>query len=380
MNAMCLGVRALIGGIALLTAQLCRAEPREAYTRNVAIVIWNGAEILDWGGPSEVFESAGGFAQYGDERAFHVYTVSKSKDPIASQRFIDVLPDYSIEDAPRPDIVVFPGGGTSSVLQDSKFLAWATAVATEAEVALSVCTGAFILGKAGLLEDKDATTWYGAINNLEAQFPETRVHRGRRFIDNGQVVTTAGVSAGIDGSLHVVARLLGRHVADRTAQYMEYRWTPETHLAQTYTVLNPSLDERGRQIQQADIYALESNPSAAINIYEQVVADDPSDTTLWYRLASACYSSQRYEEAVEAYEKAAASEEARTRAYYNAACSAALMSDADRALEYLSKTIDSGFTNRDYIMSDPDLTALHEDSRFKSLVATMDEKNDRASR
>ena len=124
---------------------------RADYTRNVAIVVWDGAEILDWGGPSEVFESAARFGQQGKDRAFNVYTVSKTTEPIVSQRFIKVVPQYSIEDAPKPDIVVLPGGGTGSVLNDPAFLKWAGQAAGEAEVALSVCTGAFILAKHGML-------------------------------------------------------------------------------------------------------------------------------------------------------------------------------------------------------------------------------------
>ncbi len=228
---------------------------RTPYTRNVAICIWNGAEILDWAGPSEVFAAAGNIATDSDAPAFHVYTVSKTKDPIVSQGFIDVLPDYSIADAPKPDIVVFPGGGGKSVLDDPEFYAWAAGAARDAEVALSVCTGAFILAKAGMLDGKSATTWYGVIDQLEQQYPNTRVIRGTRCVDNGQVVTTAGVSAGIDGALHVVARLLGKPIADLTAQYMEYHWTPDAYLAQTYPLLNPSLDLRGQERQLAAIDA-----------------------------------------------------------------------------------------------------------------------------
>jgi transcriptional regulator GlxA family with amidase domain len=127
------------------------------------------------------------------------------------------------------------------------FLEWAKGSASQAEIAVSVCTGAFILAKAGLLDGKEATTWYGMLDKLEKDFPKVRVRRGNRFVDNGKIVTTAGVSAGIDGSLHVVARLLGSQVAGQTAQYMEYRWTPEAYLSNSYTYLNPSLDSRATQ-------------------------------------------------------------------------------------------------------------------------------------
>ena len=344
-------------------------EPTKKYTRNVAIAIWNGAEILDWAGPSEVFAAAGHMAQRGNEPAFNVYTVSKTKDPIVSQGFIDVQPDYAMADAPKPDIIVFPGGGGSSVLNDPEFFAWASEAAKNAEVALSVCTGAFVLGKAGLLDDKAATTWYGAIDAFEKQFTKTRVQRGARLVDNGQIVTTAGVSAGIDGSLHLVARLLGRHVADRTAQYMEYRWTPEAYLAKDYSVLNPSLDERGRRLQQADIYTRENNPAAAIQICEQLVQEEPGDNTSWLQLGNACYSSKRYDDAVKAYAKAARSPDLAASAWYNAACSAGLEQDKEKALEYLGKACDAGLQHREHARMDEDLALLRDDPRFESLLA-----------
>ncbi len=215
-----------IAAIAIVAVILGAMTSSRAETRNVAIVIWNGAEVLDWTGPAEVFEAAS--RQPGGKKVFNVYTVSKTTEPILSQRFIKVIPQYSIADAPKPDIVVLPGGGTDSVLSDPEFLAWAGKVARESEVAMSVCTGAFILGKNGLLDGKTVTTWYGAIDELERQFPKAKVQRGVRLVDNGSVLTTAGVSAGIDGALHLVSRLLGRSAAERTAQYMEYRWQPES--------------------------------------------------------------------------------------------------------------------------------------------------------
>src|SRR6185436_5758834 len=128
-----------------------------------------------------------------------------------------VVPSYSIADAPKPDIVLFPGGPSSKVYEDAEFFAWAKQACAGAEIAQSVCTGAFVLAKAGLLDGLEVTTHYGSIDNLQKNYPKAQVKRGRRFVDNGKVVTTAGISAGIDGSLHIVARLLGRRVADEVA-------------------------------------------------------------------------------------------------------------------------------------------------------------------
>jgi putative intracellular protease/amidase len=195
------------------------AQPRK---RNVAIFIHDGVEILDFAGPSEVFASTEGF---------NVYTVSLTKEPITSQGFITVTPNYSLEDCPQPDIVVLPGGKTGPFLQNAPLINWITTCAKKAEVMLSVCTGAGLLGKAGLLNGKQATTFHNYIDALQKANPQAKILRDTRFVDNGQIITTAGVSAGIDGALHVVAKLKGLEVARQTAQYMEYdKWKPSEGL------------------------------------------------------------------------------------------------------------------------------------------------------
>lgn len=191
--------------------------------RNVAICVWDEVELLDFSGPGEVFAVA-------DEcRAFRVYTVGVSYAPIMSQGFVRVMPEYSIDDCPRPDIVVLPGGGAGPVLANPRVRAWLKDAAAKAEIVLSVCTGAFVLAGTGLLDGLAATTWYGDIDRLRAVAPRTVVHADRRFVDNGRIVTSAGVSAGIDAALHVVARLHGMPTARATAQYMEYEWHPERY-------------------------------------------------------------------------------------------------------------------------------------------------------
>jgi transcriptional regulator GlxA family with amidase domain len=246
-----------------IAAATASAAPGPA-PRNVAIVIYEGVEILDFAGPAEVLDAAGTFASPGGGTALNVYTVSKSTKPLKSQGFITILPEYSIENAPRPDLVVVPGGNSGSITNDPEFFAWVKGAAGKAEATLTVCTGAFVLAKAGYLDGKEITTWYGAIEKLRQQAPKAMVQPGRRFVDNGRFVTTAGVSAGIDGSLHLVARLFGRAVADQTARYMEYHWTPEPYLAKDYKLLNPSTDEEGRRLQLAELQrtAADAAPAA----------------------------------------------------------------------------------------------------------------------
>jgi transcriptional regulator GlxA family with amidase domain len=152
----------------------------EGYTRNVAIVLYNGVEVLDWAGPAEVFAAASHIATSGEKHAFNVYTVSKTRAPIVSQGFVDVTPDYSIADSPKPDIIVFPGGGTGNVTGDPEWMAWVKTSTENAENVLTVCTGAFVVGKLGMLDGLDATTWYAAVPGLASQFPKARVQPGRR--------------------------------------------------------------------------------------------------------------------------------------------------------------------------------------------------------
>lgn len=159
-------------------------------------------------------------------RAFNVYTVAASEGDVVSQGFLTVKPQYTFANCPKPDILVLPGGNTRVPLKDERVIQWIQKAAPDAEVVLSVCTGAFLLAKAGLLDGKEATTHWASIAALKKAAPKTKVHADRRYVDNGKVVTCAGVSAGIDGSLHVVDRLLGRQAAKDTARYMEYKWEP----------------------------------------------------------------------------------------------------------------------------------------------------------
>lgn len=193
--------------------------------KNVAILIFAGMEILDFSGPAEVFAAAG---------EFRVFTVAATKDPIISQGFITMLPEFSIDDCPKPDIIVLPGGNITAPLENPKVIHWVKSSAPELEVALSVCTGAFILEKAGLLAGKKATTFHNAIADLRKKATKTEVLDNVRWVDNGKIITTAGVSAGIDGSLRVVDRLLGREKALSIVRYMEYdKWKPEEGLIVT---------------------------------------------------------------------------------------------------------------------------------------------------
>jgi transcriptional regulator GlxA family with amidase domain len=362
--------RIIVAAIVFLLAFNGWAAEHKPYTRNVAIVVYENAEPLDWTGPFEVYNDAGSFGAVNGENAFNVYVVSKTTDPLNSQG-LKVVPNYSIANAPKPDIVVFPGGPSRNITDDPAFFAWAKNASTEAEIAQSVCTGAFVLGNAGLLDNLEVTTWYGAISGLQKQFPKTTVRDGRRFVDNGHVVTTAGISAGIDGSLHVVARLLGRRVADQVSRYMEYHWTPESYLSTNYVYLNPSTDDRGRLLQTADMRHEEKNFTEAADIYRAVLKQDDKNGSAWYYLAQDLRDLNDHLGAAEAYVKgsAIANEQQLPRAFYNAACEYALADRLDQSLEYLKKAYAAGFKDHNAIKNDPDLAKLRNDPRAQELIA-----------
>jgi transcriptional regulator GlxA family with amidase domain len=276
--------RIVIFAVLFLAAFTVAAQEKK-YTRNVAVVVYKDAEPLDWTGPYEVYHDAAGFGGINGKVAFNVYIVATTKEPVNAQGLV-VVPTYSIENAPRPDIIIIPGGNSNNVLDDAPLFAWTKKAMEEAEITQTVCSGAFVAAKAGLLDNLEVTTWYGAVDRLAKSYPKLTVGRGRRFVDNGRIVTTAGVSAGIDGSLHVIARLLGRRTADQVATYMEYRWTPETFLTATYSYLNPSTDEAGRLEQAADMAAAEKNWNEAARIYRTLLERQPGNKTYKTGLAT----------------------------------------------------------------------------------------------
>jgi transcriptional regulator GlxA family with amidase domain len=193
-------------------------------TRTLALLIFEDVEVLDFCGPFEVFTVAN---RYADPSAFNVLSVAEKPGPVLTRGGLGVNPHHRLADCPRPDLLLVPGGqGTRREMHNPVVIDWIRQASEKAELVLSVCTGALLLAKAGLLDGLEATTHHGAIDLLREVAPKTNVHADRRFVDNGRVVCSAGIAAGIDMSLHVVARLLGREVAEKTARQMEYPWQP----------------------------------------------------------------------------------------------------------------------------------------------------------
>jgi copper(I)-binding protein/putative intracellular protease/amidase len=212
-------------GMALVEKGSAAARPAPAQPqgrrRQVAILIFDGVQIIDYTGPYEVFGQAG----------FDVFTVAEKADPITTAMGMKVTPTYSIEDAPEANILVVPGGGVIQTQNNAKVLKWIQETSAKAEHVMSVCNGAYILAKAGLLDNLTATTFHGLLEGLATIAPKTRVVSDRRFVDNGKIITTAGLSSGIDGSLHLISKIYGRGRAQMIALNLEYNWQPDFNYA-----------------------------------------------------------------------------------------------------------------------------------------------------
>ena len=184
---------------------------------NVAILLYPGVELLDFAGPLEVFSLMPNAT---------VYTVAAKAGPLHTmKKMLRVTPDYTPDNAPQPDVLVVPGASPDyirAVIGDSSVMNWIRATTANRQLTMSVCTGAYILGKAGLLDQKTATTHWASTDMLQQMNPGAKVMEHTRFVVDGNVVTTAGVSAGIDGALQVVEQLRGRDAAQDVARIMEY--------------------------------------------------------------------------------------------------------------------------------------------------------------
>ncbi|MCE2956555.1 MAG: DJ-1/PfpI family protein [Bacteroidota bacterium] len=196
--------------------------------KKIAIILFDDVEVLDFAGPFEVF-SITGKRKIGEP--YEVFTVAE-KDTVAARNQLMVKPTYTFANCPTPNIFLIPGGGgyhadgkpfgSRKEMHNPVMLEWIKQQNANVELVLSVCTGALILAKAGLLHGLEATTHFLAVDSLREITPETKVSPEKRFVDNGKIVLSAGVSAGIDMSFHVVEKLQGKEVALESARYMQY--------------------------------------------------------------------------------------------------------------------------------------------------------------
>ncbi len=187
----------------------------------VGILLFDDVEVLDFASPFEVFsiteESPG-------HKPFSVYTIAQEDRVIHARNGLLVQPHYSISSAPEPDILIIPGGyGAETVeIHNEVLIRWIIKCAEQAPLVASVCTGAFLLAQAGLLDGKSAVTHWMDTDRLEKEYPKIHVLRDVKFVDEGKIVTSAGISSGIDMCLYLVKKLLGAEAACITAKRMEY--------------------------------------------------------------------------------------------------------------------------------------------------------------
>ena len=202
------------------TGRRMQKQPtRKVDRKKVAILIFEGVQIIDYTGPYEVFGQAG----------YEVFPVAEKPELLTTTMGMQVKPSYSFANAPLADLVVLPGGSVQD--ENPAILDWVKKNATLAKHVLSVCNGAFYLARSGLLDGLRATTYYGLIDALQKIAPNTEVVNDARFVDNGKLVTTAGLSSGIDGALHMVSKISGFGKAQAVALNMEYDWKPDSTYA-----------------------------------------------------------------------------------------------------------------------------------------------------
>ncbi len=179
-----------------------------------AILIFDGVQIIDFTGPYEVLGQAG----------IDAFTVGEKANPIRTTMGMTVTPTYTFENAPPAQLLIVPGGDVQT--QNKNIIQWIQQRAKSADYVLSVCNGAFYLAEAGLLDGRDATTFYNLIDDLQKTYPKVHVVTNKRYVDNGKIITSAGLSSGIDGTLYLISKIHGKGIAQQVALNMEYNWQP----------------------------------------------------------------------------------------------------------------------------------------------------------
>lgn len=196
---------------------------------SVGILVFDDVEILDFSGPYEVFSTAARVAARicTAQPKFRCFLMAAEMRPIHARGGMKVLPDCVLLPSSDLDVLIVPGGDVSKVLGNREVTGWIRNQAKDTMITASVCTGAFLLAEAGLLDGLSATTHWEDQTEMEARFQQVNVRRDVPWVDCGKVVTSGGISAGIDMSLHLVERLAGRQLAEATAKQMEYRWSTD---------------------------------------------------------------------------------------------------------------------------------------------------------
>jgi transcriptional regulator GlxA family with amidase domain len=189
---------------------------------NIGIYVYENAEVLDFSGPFEVFSTASRVSK--DSNPFNVFLVSEDGSTVTARGGFSVNPAYGFSNHPPIDVLIVVGGVHTEEMKKRDVLSWITEKSQAAELVASVCTGAFLLAAAGVLSDQRVTTHWEDIPSLRESYPGLNVLEDRRWVDEGDIITSGGISAGLDMSFHIVAKIHGVELAQRTARQMEYEW------------------------------------------------------------------------------------------------------------------------------------------------------------
>jgi putative intracellular protease/amidase len=208
-------------GMTLIEKSALPAAAAQPTRQRVAILVFEGVQIIDFAGPYEVFGQAG----------YEVFTVGATTAPLKTAMGLTITPAFTFADHRHADVLVIPGGNINSAMHDKPTLDWISARSAATRATMSVCNGALILAATGLLDGLTATTFHGALDSLKTQFPRVTVVEDKRFVDNGRIITTAGLSSGIDGAMHVVSRQEGKLDAQLVARNLEYDWKEDSDYA-----------------------------------------------------------------------------------------------------------------------------------------------------
>ena len=241
------------------TPALNRLTPPSSGNIPVAFLISDGAVVIDFCGPWEVFADV---TIGGRSDAFHLYTVSETEKPVHASGGMQIIPDYTLENAPAPKVIVIPAQNNDS----EAVLNWIRKYSKTADVTMSVCTGAYILAATGLLAGKSATTHHGSYVAFARKFPDVHLKRGVRFVEDGNLATSGGLSCGIDLSLRVVERYFGNEVATQTAYDMEYQGAGWQQPDSNTAYLKVRTSENGHPL--CAVCSMDVDPSIAPSNYK----------------------------------------------------------------------------------------------------------------
>jgi transcriptional regulator GlxA family with amidase domain len=210
---------------------LSLVEVNLSHPLRIAFLLCDRVEELDFVGPFEVFGAVRCITpDQGNDPLVSLFTVAPDPGPIRAWHGLRIVPDFTIDNSPPADVTIVPGGaGARALVDDERVVGWLKRQREAGQTIMSVCTGSFLLAAAGLLDGITCTTHWSCIDRMRQMFPQLTILEGERFVDNGKIITSAGVSAGLDAALHLVGRHFGEEKARAVARYIEYDYRPTLH-------------------------------------------------------------------------------------------------------------------------------------------------------